>query len=42
MSVQTKFQEEGIKFDLLPKEEQEKLKNSGYTAEDINYEGSTY
>jgi len=41
MSVQTKFQEEGIKFDLLPKEEQEKLKNSGYTAEDIDYEGST-
>jgi len=40
MSVQTKFQEEGIKFELLPKEEQEKLKNSGYTVEDIDYEGS--
>jgi len=40
MSVQTKFQEEGIKFELLSKEEQEKLKNSGYTEEDINYEGS--
>lgn len=40
MSVQTKFQEEGIKFDLLSKEEQEKLKNSGYAEEDINYEGS--
>ena len=41
MSVQTKFQEEGIKFALLSKEEQEKLRNSGYTEEDINYEGST-
>ncbi|MCD6432657.1 MAG: DEAD/DEAH box helicase family protein, partial [Sulfurimonas sp.] len=41
MSVQTKFQEEGIKFDLLSKEEQEKLKNSGYTEEDIDFEGSS-
>jgi len=40
MSVQTKFQEEGIKFEILSKEEQEKLKNSGYAEEDINYEGS--
>lgn len=40
MSVQTKFQEEGIRFELLSKEEQEKLKNSGYAEEDINYEGS--
>lgn len=41
MSVQTKFQEKGIKFELLTKEEQEKLKNSGYSEEDIDYEGST-
>lgn len=40
MSIQTKFQEEGIKFELLSKEDQEKLKNSGYTEEDVNYEGS--
>lgn len=40
MSVQTKFQEDGIKFNLLSKEEQEKLRNSGYTEEDIDYEGS--
>lgn len=40
MSIQTKFQEEGIKFKLLPQEEQDKLKKSGYTEEDINYEGS--
>lgn len=41
MSIQTKFQEKGIKFDLLPKEEQEKLKNSGYTEEDIDFEGTS-
>ncbi len=40
LSIKTKFQEEGIKFELLPKAEQEKLKNSGYTEEDIDYEGS--
>lgn len=40
LSIQTRFQEEGIKFEMLPKEEQEKLKNSGYTEEDIDYEGS--
>lgn len=40
MSIKTKFQEDGIKFNLLPKEEQEKLKNSGYLEDDINYEGS--
>ena len=40
MSIQTKFQEEGIKFDLLSDEEKEQLKNSGYTEEDIDYEGS--
>lgn len=40
MSVQTKFQEQGIRFNLLSKEEQEKLKNSGYVEDDINYEGS--
>ena len=41
MSIQTKFQEEGIKFNLLSKEEQEKLKNSGFSEEDIDYEGSS-
>ena len=40
MSIQTKFQEEGIKFDLLSEEEKEKLRNSGYIEEDIDYEGS--
>jgi len=40
MNIKTRFQEEGIKFNLLSKEEQEKLKESGYTEEDINYEGS--
>jgi type I restriction enzyme R subunit len=40
MSIQTKFQEKGIKYDLLSKEEQEKLKNSGYVEDDIDFEGS--
>ena len=40
MSVQTKFQEKGIKFELLSPDEQEKLKNSGYIEEDIDFEGS--
>jgi type I restriction enzyme R subunit len=40
MSIQTKFLECGIKYDLLPKEEQEKLKNSGYVEDDIDFEGS--
>ena len=35
MSVQTKFQEEGIKFDLLPNEEQEKLKERLETASNL-------
>lgn len=41
MSIKTKFQENGIKFEMLSKEEQEKLINSGYTGEDIDFEGST-
>ncbi len=41
MNIQTKFQEKGIKFDLLSKEEQEKLKNSGYVEDDIDFEGSS-
>lgn len=41
MSVKTKFQDKGIKFDILSKEEQEKLRNSGYSEEDINFEGTT-
>ena len=41
MNVKTKFQEKGIKFEFLSKEEQEKLKNSGFCEEDIDFEGST-
>ncbi|AXX94979.1 DEAD/DEAH box helicase family protein [Arcobacter ellisii] len=41
MNVKTKFQEDGIRFNQLSKEEQEKLKNSGYTEEDIDFEGTT-
>jgi type I restriction enzyme R subunit len=40
MSVRTKFQEEGIQFEMLTEEERAKLKNSGYEEEDIKYEGS--
>ncbi|MCT7584262.1 DEAD/DEAH box helicase family protein [Aliarcobacter butzleri] len=40
MNVKTKFQEKGIKFEFLSKEEQEKLKNSGFSEENINFEGS--
>lgn len=40
LSVKTKFQQDGIKFDLLTDEEKEHLKNSGYIEEEINYEGS--
>ncbi|RLA80407.1 MAG: hypothetical protein DRG78_11035 [Epsilonproteobacteria bacterium] len=41
LSIQTKFQKEGIKFDQVSKEEQEKLKNSGYIEDDIDFEGSS-
>jgi len=41
LSIQTKFQKEGIKFDKVSKEEQEKLKNSGYIEDDIDFEGSS-
>jgi type I restriction enzyme R subunit len=40
LSVQTNFQDKGIKFDDLEKQEQEKLKNSGYGEEEIDFEGS--
>jgi len=40
-SIQTKFQKEGIKFDKVSKQEQEKLKNSGYIEEDIDFKGSS-
>jgi|UniRef100_UPI0040484571 type I restriction enzyme, R subunit len=40
MNVKTKFQENGIRFKQLSKAEQEKLKNSGFSEENINFEGS--
>lgn len=40
MSIKTKFQEDGIQFDMLSDEEKEELKNSGYIEEEIDYEGS--
>lgn len=40
MNIKTKFQEKGIKYELLSKEEQEKLKNSGFSKEDIDFEGT--
>ncbi|MCT7564824.1 DEAD/DEAH box helicase family protein [Aliarcobacter butzleri] len=40
MNVKTKFQIDGIRFKQLSKAEQEKLRNSGFSEENINFEGS--
>lgn len=40
LNVKTNFLANGIRFDALSAEEQEKLRNSGYTEEEINFEGS--
>lgn len=40
MNVKTKFQIDGIRFKQLSKVEQEKLRNSGFSEENINFEGS--
>ncbi|MCT7536732.1 type I restriction endonuclease subunit R [Aliarcobacter butzleri] len=40
MNVKTKFQIDGIRFKQLSKAEQENLRNSGFSEENINFEGS--
>lgn len=40
LNVKTNFLENGIRFDALDKEEQEKLLKSGFVEEEIDFEGS--
>ena len=40
LNVKTNFLENGIRFDALDKEEQEKLLQSGFVEEEIDFEGS--
>jgi type I restriction enzyme R subunit len=40
LSVKTNFLENGIRFEALSEEEQEKLRNSGFSEEEIDFEGS--
>jgi len=41
IDVKTNFLDDGIRFNLLPKEEQEKLLVNGYSGEEIDFEGSS-
>lgn len=40
LNIKTNFLEKGIRFDALSPEEQEKLRNSGFAEEEIDFEGS--
>jgi len=41
INVKTNFLDDGIRFNLLPKEEQERLLVDGYSGEEIDFEGSS-
>ncbi|NOQ32416.1 MAG: DEAD/DEAH box helicase [Helicobacteraceae bacterium] len=41
VNVKTTFLSDGIRFNLLPKDEQEKLLVDGYSGEEIDFEGSS-
>ncbi len=41
VAVRTSFLEDGIRFNLLPKDEQERLLVDGYSGEEIDFEGSS-
>ena len=41
VDVKTNFLSDGIRFNLLPKEEQERLLVDGYSGEEIDFEGSS-
>lgn len=41
IDVQTEFLSDGIHFNLLPKEEQERMLVDGYEADEIDFEGNT-
>jgi len=41
VDVKTNFLSDGIRFELLPKEEQERLLVDGYSGEEIDFEGSS-